>query len=99
MVAGYNKSAQPLKEVFESLISGFGWDELVKQEKVPELWKEIVGEKIAGKVSYVRFENRILFIRLDSSVWKAELFLRKENFKNEINNRYGSKIVDEIVIR
>ena len=99
MVSSINKPAQSLKEVFNSLISGFGWDELVQQEKIPELWRDIVGEKIAEKVGYVRFENGILFIRVESSVWRSELFLRKETFKNEINKRYGSKIVDEIVIR
>ena len=88
-----------MKEVFNNLISGLGWEELVKQERVPELWKEIVGDRIAEKAGYVRFENGILFIRVDSSVWRSELFLRKESFKNEINKRYGSKIVDEIVIR
>ncbi|TAL71074.1 MAG: DUF721 domain-containing protein [Bacteroidetes bacterium] len=99
MVSSFNKPAHSLKEVFDTMISGFGWDELVKQEKVPVMWREIVGEKIADKAAYVRFENGILFIRVESSVWRSELYLRKESFKNEINKRYGSKIVDEIVIR
>src|SRR3989304_4568215 len=99
MAYGSGKSPEPLKEVLDKLISGFGWEELVKQDRVPELWKEIVGERIAQKAGYVRFENGVLFIRVDSSVWRSELFLRKESFKNEINKRYGSNIVDEIVIR
>jgi len=99
MASGYHKAPEPLKEVLDKLISGFGWEELVKQDRVPELWKDVVGEKIAEKAGYVRFENGVLFIRVDSSVWRSELFLRKESFKNEINKRYGSKIVDKIVIR
>jgi predicted nucleic acid-binding Zn ribbon protein len=99
MATGVHKQAQPLKEVLANIVSGFGWEELVNQDRIPELWKEIVGEKISGKAGYIRFENGVLFIRVESSVWRSELFLRKNNFRDEINKRMGSKIVDEIVIR
>ncbi len=90
---------ETLKNVFERMISGFGWEELMIQEKIPEIWKEVVGEKIAQKAKTLRFDKGTLFIRILSSAWRTELMLRREQIKYEINRIYGSRIVDDIIIK
>jgi predicted nucleic acid-binding Zn ribbon protein len=99
MNSGSQHNPVTLKNVFERMISGFGWDELVIQERIPEIWKEVVGEKIAAKAKTIRFDKGILYIRIIPSTWRTELMLRRETIKDEINKIFGSKIVGEIVIK
>lgn len=82
--------------------------QLFKQEKldikisqftVKNSWKEIVGEMIANSTTDIFFNEKIVFISLNSAALKHELSFRKEELVNNINTFCGYKLVDQIVIR
>ena len=71
----------------------------VAEGRLPELWRECVGE--AGAAATQRFElrGRVLNVHVSSSVLRSELFMRREALKNELNRRSKVPLIDRIVIR
>ena len=90
---------QNLKYFLESIIKSKGWEEKLKYEEIPEIWNDIVGDVVSRASSVKKFENGVLFIETISSTWRAELLLRKDSFKIELNKRLKQDVVKEINIR
>ncbi len=83
-------------------------DQLFKQEKldvkisqftVKNSWKDIVGEVIAKSTSEIFFNDKTIFVGLNSAALKHELSFRKEEIVANINKFCGYKLVEQIVIR
>ena len=92
-------SARPLKSVMKELMQEFGWEDDYTKSRISEKWKEIVGDRIAEVAVIDKFENRILFIKTSSSIWRSELFLRRGSIKDKINEEFGSEIIKDIIIK
>jgi len=82
--------------------------ELFRQEKldikisqftVRNSWGEIVGEVIAKSTSEISFNDKSVFITLQSAALKHELSYRKEEIITAINKYCGYRLVDHLVIR
>ena len=70
----------------------------VAEGKLPDTWREIVGDRVADLTTELRLEKRILYVRLQSSVVRSELFYQREALKEEINRRSGVQLVNAVII-
>lgn len=50
----------------------------VAEGRLPDTWREVVGDAVANLTTDLRLENRILYVRLQSSVVRQELFYQRE---------------------
>ncbi len=71
----------------------------VAEGKLPDTWREIVGERAAAETVELKFENRVLYVRIRSSILRSELFYQREALRREINERSGVKFVNVVIIR
>ena len=67
--------------------------------KLPDTWRDIVGEEAARQTVELRLENRVLYVRLRSSVLRSELLYQREALRDEINRRSGVRLVSSVVVR
>ena len=74
-------------------------DVKISQFTVKNSWKEIVGEVIARNTSDIYFNDKTIFVTLNSAALKHELSFRKEDLLTNINKFCGYRLVDTIVIR
>ena len=74
-------------------------DVKISQFSVKNGWKDIVGELIANSTTDIFFNEKIVFITLNSAALKHELTFRREELVNNINKFCGYKLVEQIVIR
>ena len=44
----------------------------VAEGRLPDTWREVVGDAVANLTTDLRLENRILYVRLQSSVVRQE---------------------------
>ena len=61
----------------------------VAEGKLPDTWREIVGDRAAEITTELKIENHILYARIQSS----------EALKEEINRRSGVRLVNAVIIR
>lgn len=71
----------------------------VAEGKLPDTWRDIVGEEAARQTVELRLENRVLYVRLRSSVLRSELLYQHEALRDEINRRSGVRLVSSVVVR
>ena len=73
--------------------------EKVAEGKLPDTWREIVGDRAADVTTELRLEKHILYVRIQSSVLRAELVYQREALKEEINRRSGVRLVIAVLSR
>lgn len=71
----------------------------VAEGKLPDTWRDIVGDRAADITTELRLENHILHVRIQSSVMRSELFYQREALRDEINRRSGLKLVNAVIVR
>lgn len=66
---------------------------------VLHIWPEIVGEKIASVCKNLHFEGSRLVVDVETSAWRHEIHMNRFSIAKKLNEKVGSKIVKEIVVR
>ena len=67
--------------------------------RVKQLWAELMGQSIHGHTTGIELKKSILFLRIDSSVLKHELFLEREKLKNLLNKHLGEEVIEKIIFQ
>ncbi|MBQ3196915.1 MAG: DUF721 domain-containing protein [Alistipes sp.] len=71
----------------------------VAEGRLPETWREVVGERVASLTSSLRLDNHVLYAHITSSVVRSELFNRRETLAAEINRISGVRLVNVVIIK
>ena len=60
----------------------------VAEGRLPDTWREIVGDRVADLTTSLKLENHVLTAHISSSVVRSELFYRRESLMQEIILRF-----------
>lgn len=71
----------------------------VAEGRLPEFWQEAVGAYAAQQTAEIRLENRVLYVRMRSSILRTELFYRRDALREKINELAHLKLVNTVIIR
>lgn len=71
----------------------------VAEGRLPDTWREVVGDRAADVTLQLRLENRVLYAHISSSVIRSELFMRRTALVNEINRVAGVRLVNVVIIK
>mgnify|MGYP001087860269 CR=1 FL=1 len=87
-----------LSQLLNDVLNKYELNEIVEKNLLIEKFKEVVGEHIAKQIEFKNFEKGILTIEVESSSWKNEIFLLREQIVEKINNAFGKQIVKQLKI-
>lgn len=62
-------------------------------------WEEIVGKAISSRTTKIYIKDHVLYVHLNSSVVRNELLMLREVLKEKLNEKAGSEIIKDIVLR
>jgi predicted nucleic acid-binding Zn ribbon protein len=62
-------------------------------------WEEIVGKAISSRTTKIFIKDHVLYVHLSSSVVRNELLMLRETLREKLNNKAGSEIIKDIVLR
>lgn len=62
-------------------------------------WEETVGKAIASRTSKIYIRDKVLFVHLSSSVVRSELLMLRQALVDKINEKAGTEVIKEIVLR
>jgi hypothetical protein len=62
-------------------------------------WEEIVGKAISSRTTKIFIKNSILHVHLNSSVVRNELLMLREAIREKLNQKAGSEVIKDIVLR
>lgn len=67
--------------------------------RVPEMWPSIVGAKAASYTESVEVVNGLLFVKMRSAAARNEVFMRRSEIKEAIDNLLGPKVVNDVIVK
>lgn len=62
-------------------------------------WEDVVGKAISLRTTRIYIKDHILYVHLSSSVVRNELMMLREALRQKLNERAGSEVIKEIVLR
>ncbi|MCU0472407.1 MAG: DUF721 domain-containing protein [Bacteroidales bacterium] len=62
-------------------------------------WEETVGKAIALRTSKLFIKDHILYVHLSSSVVRNELLMLRQELKEKLNEKAGSEVIKDIVLK
>ncbi len=71
----------------------------VAEGDIENIWRKVVGDRVADYTTELRFENHILHVRIASSLMRQELFVQRNDIMNLINTEAKIRIVNAIIVR
>ncbi|HEY0055003.1 MAG TPA: DUF721 domain-containing protein [Pedobacter sp.] len=88
---------KPLKEAIEQLLNVYKLKRKFDETALIAAWPELMGKAVANRTSQLYIRERKLFIKVESSVLKNELVMIRSEILKRMNERAGSKVLEEIV--
>ncbi len=93
------KNDYTLKEVIDQFKKAYGIERKLEEAALMNSWDTIVGHVFAKHTLNLSVNNKILYVKLDSSVIRNELMMARSKLIIALNNTIGKKIIDDIVFR
>ena len=85
-----------IHKVIDNLLKNLGIETRIKESMAVAIWPDIVGNRVAAISKAERVVDGILFVKVESSTWRAELLLHREKILKKINKKLGKPVVAEI---
>jgi len=93
------KNEYSLKEVIDELINSYRLKGKLQETRVINSWEKVVGVVFAKHTTHLSIKNRILYIKLDSSVLRSELAMARSKLVEMLNKEVGEKVIEDIIFR
>ncbi|MBN2891448.1 MAG: DUF721 domain-containing protein [Bacteroidales bacterium] len=89
---------KPLGNILETYIKALGHEDKYLAAKIVNNWDEIVGKAVANNTQELFVENKVLYVKVESSILKHELNFIKSGLIDKINKYLEKNIIQNVVI-
>jgi hypothetical protein len=93
------KNTQKIDEVIKEYLKSLKIDDKLKEVELIKAWDDIVGKTISRSTKNIFIHNRRLYVQLNSSIIRNELFMLREGLKKSLNDKVGESIIDDIILK
>jgi len=91
------KKAEQVGAVIHQFLREEGLETPYNEYRLVEAWPEVMGQGIADLTSDLQIRNRILYVRLKSSVLRQELMLNRRQLAYRMNEHIGAQVIENII--
>ena len=88
-----------MKDAVKGFLKAQGLEGEYKEKVVIGNWGELVGKPIALRTEKIAIKNSVLYLKMNSSVMRDELFQRKSQIIDIINKEAGFVMVKEVYLK
>lgn len=88
-----------LAEAVSDFIKEMNFGEKLSEAGIINSWEETVGKAISSRTTKIYIRDHILYVHLNSSVVRNELLMLREALREKLNQKAGSEVIKEIVLR
>lgn len=85
-----------LSEILTQIMYEQHLDIPLLEKRIIEGWDKVMGKSVADYTIDISLKNRILYIKISSSVLRHELFLQRTQIKDKMNEFVKQQYVKEV---
>ena len=89
----------PISEAIKEYIREMNLAPKLGEASVLNSWEEIVGKAISSKTTRMYIKDKVLYVSLSSLVVRNELMMLREAIRERLNQKAGSEVINEIILR
>jgi len=93
------KETQKISDILKEFTKESNLDQKLQETRLVENWGKMLGPMIENSTRKIFISNRVLFVYLESSVIRHELFMMRTKIQDALNNSVGENVIDNIVFR
>lgn len=93
------KNTELLSDVIRQVLKQHHLDRPLYEKRLIDAWPLVLGTNILQYTSELIIKNRVLYVSLNSSVLRHDLFLSRDEIKNSLNKYVGEDVIIDIVFR
>ena len=88
-----------IAEAVSDYIREMNLGEKLSEAGVINSWEETVGKAISSRTTKIYIKDHVLYVHLNSSVVRNELLMLREALREKLNQKAGTEVIKEIVLR
>ena len=88
-----------LAEAVNDYIKEMNLGDKLSEAGVINSWEETVGRAISSRTTKIYIKDHVLYVHLNSSVVRNELLMLRETLREKLNQKAGSEVIRDIVLR
>lgn len=85
-----------IDQVIDRLLRAYQLDGKMKEMDVINGWEEMMGKAVAYRTESLFIRNKVLHIRLNSSIMRDELMYGKQIIIERVNQTAGKEIINDV---
>jgi predicted nucleic acid-binding Zn ribbon protein len=93
------KSEQKIGSLLDQFIRANHLEKGLAEYRVRKAWTELLGVSVSRATQNLYIKDKILFVKLHSSVMRNELSMMKSDIIPRLNESAGSEIIEDIIIK
>jgi hypothetical protein len=93
------KNTELIADVIKQILKDQKLDRPLYERRLIDSWPLVLGPHIIQYTTELTIKNRILYVQMNSSVLRHDLFLSRDEIKNSLNKKVGVDVINEIVFR
>lgn len=94
-----DSNEESLKSAIDRLLKVYRLDRKMSEVNIVNSWEKLMGKTIASRTEEIFILNKVLHVRLDSSVLREELSYAKSKIIELINAEAGQPIIEDVVLK
>ncbi|MEX2485733.1 MAG: DUF721 domain-containing protein [Brumimicrobium sp.] len=87
---------QEIGKVIDRMLKAYGLDSKMKEMDIINSWEELMGKAVSNRTDKVYIQNKVLHLKLNSSVMRDELLFGKKVIIERVNQKAGYEIVTDV---
>ena len=90
---------QTLRQAIESFLKETPLRRKLLERRLIESWGEIMGKPVARATNKLYIRDGILYVHLNSSVLRNELFMLRDEIITKLNQQAGEDVIKDIAFK
>jgi len=93
----FGKDEQKIEDLLKSVVErNAQLNVRMTKDKIQTAWISIFGNQFDQYIDKISYSKQILYVKVNSSVFRQELFLGKDKLRNKMNELLGEELIGEV---
>jgi len=93
------RNTELLRDVIGQVLKINHLDKQLYEKRLIDAWPIILGDTIVQYTTELIIKRKVLYVAINSSVLRHDLFLSREEIKNSLNKHVGTEVITDIIFR
>lgn len=86
----------PLKDIVDKFMKAYQLDGKMKELDIIAAWPEMMGVAVANRTKEIKIKNKVLILKMESSVMRDELSYGKTIIIDRVNEKAGFEMISDV---